>query len=155
MIILCAYAPTDIGRSALRRAIDEAERRGGEVLVVNASRANEDTVRTPFTLTEVHDLSVMFSESDVEWSVNTNGADLTAAEEILEAAEDHDVDLIVLGVTGRRHVEKRIVSTVTRDVLLYADCAVLTVRADMGDPVVRRLAQTDVEVGARPVAQPA
>lgn len=146
MLILCAYAPTTPGRSALRAAIAEAELRGADVLVVNASRRTDGAVRSPFTLTEVHDLAVIFAESNVPWSVNTTGVELSAAEEILEAAEDHQVDLIVVGVTGRRHVEKHIVSSVTRDVLLYAPCPVLTVRADVDDPVVAALARADAEV---------
>lgn len=146
MLILCAYAPSTPGRTALRAAIAEAELREGSVLVVNASRRTDGALRTPFTLTEVHDLALIFAESDVPWSVNTTGVELSAAEEILEAAEDHDADLIVLGAVGRRHVEKHIVSTVTRDVLLYAPCPVMTIRADADDPLVAQLARTDAEL---------
>lgn len=49
---------------------------------------------------------------------------------ILAYAEEHGVDLIVMGTHGRRGVDRYLLGSVTEKVVRTADCPVLTVRAD-------------------------
>jgi len=66
--------------------------------------------------------------------------DLTTAVEvgapysvILEYADDHDVDLIVMGTHGRTGVERYLLGSVAEKVVRLADQPVVTVRADGGE----------------------
>ena len=50
--------------------------------------------------------------------------------EIVAYANDHDVDLIVMGTHGRRGVDRFLLGSVTEKVIRSADQPVLTVRSD-------------------------
>lgn len=65
--------------------------------------------------------------------------DVAAAPAILDYADDHDIDLIVMGTHGRRGMRRMILGSVSEEVVRYASCPVLTVRgsddvADMAEP---------------------
>lgn len=51
------------------------------------------------------------------------------AEAIVSYAEEHDIDLIVLGTHGRRGLRRLLIGSVAEEVLRRASCPVLTVRA--------------------------
>ncbi len=54
--------------------------------------------------------------------------DVAAAPAILDYADDHDIDLIVMGTHGRRGMRRMILGSVSEEVVRYASCPVLTVR---------------------------
>ncbi|MDG5774877.1 universal stress protein [Haloarculaceae archaeon H-GB2-1] len=58
------------------------------------------------------------------------------ADQILEYATDHDVDVIVMGTHGRRGVRRFIAGSVTEYVVRLADVPVLTVPADQSQRAV-------------------
>lgn len=55
---------------------------------------------------------------------------IAAAPTIVEYAEDHDVDLVVMATHGRRGVRRMLLGSVAEEVLRTAGCPVLTVRPD-------------------------
>jgi nucleotide-binding universal stress UspA family protein len=64
------------------------------------------------------------------------------ADAILSYADDHAVDLIVMGTHGRRGVDRMLFGSVTEAVVRRASCPTLTVRADADGPpaqTVRRV----------------
>ena len=80
--------------------------------------------------------------------------DTAPAPALLEYAEEHDVDLVVMGTEGRRGVRRTLMGSVTEEVLRLASCPVFTVRADADtipdDAVVQRVvAPTDFSSPAR------
>lgn len=56
----------------------------------------------------------------------------TPADTILTYADDHDVDLVVMGTHGRRGVDRMLFGSVTEEVVRKSNCPALTVRADAG-----------------------
>jgi nucleotide-binding universal stress UspA family protein len=62
----------------------------------------------------------------------------SAAEGILSYAEEHGIDLIVMGTHGRQAIERMLIGSVAERVVREAPCPVLTVRAG-GDLNVRRI----------------
>lgn len=48
---------------------------------------------------------------------------------ILDYADEHEIDLIVMGTHGRRGIDRYLLGSVTEKVVRTADCPVLTVRA--------------------------
>jgi nucleotide-binding universal stress UspA family protein len=57
-----------------------------------------------------------------------------AGEVILEYAEEHDIDLIVMGTHGRRGPARMFLGSVTEEVMRHAKCPVLTLRAQDKTP---------------------
>lgn len=51
------------------------------------------------------------------------------AEDLLQAAEDEDADLLVIGIRRRSPVGKLVLGSNAQDILLRADCPVLAVKA--------------------------
>jgi len=52
---------------------------------------------------------------------------------ILEYADDHDIDLIVMGTHGRTGVDRYLLGSVTEKVIRMSDAPVMTVRAGVED----------------------
>ncbi|WP_392468235.1 universal stress protein [Arsenicicoccus cauae] len=133
MTICLAYAPTEPGRAALRHCVAEARAMGCDVIVVNAARDWHDT---PAELDEeaVREVERQLDGAGIDWRWRQGEHGLRGADEILTAIEEADVTMVVIGVTDRSHVQKRIVSDTTKQVLLDAACAVLAVRAEHEAP---------------------
>jgi nucleotide-binding universal stress UspA family protein len=82
-------------------------------------------------LTEhVAELMGVSTESSDGIDVVTAVATGTPHTEILEYADEHDVDLVVMGTHGRTGVERHLLGSVTEKVVRMADAPVVTVRAD-------------------------
>ena len=56
------------------------------------------------------------------------------AETILRVAEDEHVRLIVMGVESRGLIDRLLFGSTTREVIHFAGCPVLSIRADKNDP---------------------
>jgi nucleotide-binding universal stress UspA family protein len=54
------------------------------------------------------------------------------AETIVHYAEEHDVDVVVMGTNGRRGIERYVIGSVTERVVRTSPVPVLTVRRDEG-----------------------
>jgi nucleotide-binding universal stress UspA family protein len=65
------------------------------------------------------------TDNDVEATVTVTSG--TAHTEIVQYAEDHEIDLIVMGTRGRQGVERYLLGSVTERVVQTAQQAVLTV----------------------------
>jgi len=78
---------------------------------------------------------------------------------ILGYADEHDIDLVVMGTHGRTGVERFVLGSVTEKVLRLSDVPVLTVKArDCGDvtyPYTDILVPTDGSPGAEAAVGPA
>jgi len=74
--------------------------------------------------------------NDIETEATESGVETVPAvqrgaprDDILAYANDHDIDLIVMGTHGRTGVKRALVGSVTETVVRHADIPVLTVRA--------------------------
>lgn len=71
--------------------------------------------------------------------VHTVERDVTAAPAILRYAEEHDIDLIVMGTHGRQGAKRLALGSVAEDVVRHAPCPVFTVREQETAPAVNRI----------------
>jgi nucleotide-binding universal stress UspA family protein len=129
MSVVVGYVPTPEGAAALEHALGEAQGRGSRLVVVNSSRGDKlvderyalpeqlDEVRTRLEATQVPHLVVQ----------TMRGRD--AADEVLEAAEKHRADVIVIGLRRRSPVGKLIMGSTAQRILLEAPCPVVAVKA--------------------------
>jgi nucleotide-binding universal stress UspA family protein len=130
--IVVGYLRSPEGRAALRRAIEEARLRDGELLVVHSMRGGErdddDEVRRyqeEFEQLEERLRSEQITSSLVEY---TRGQD--PAGDLLQVVADEGAELLVIGVRRRSPVGKLVLGSNAQQILLRADCAVLAVKAD-------------------------
>lgn len=114
--------------------------------------------REPGPLTLFEDL--VLSEDDIEQQLHLVAAEAGAkatprgvriiqsqlhavseAAAILDYADEHDIDLVVMGTHGRRGVERLFSGSIAEDVVRHAPCPVLTIRAGDG-PMSTRAVRT-------------
>ena len=97
----------------------------------------------------------------IEAEASRDGAEAVTAveqgvphEEILEYADDHDIDMIIMGTQGRTGLDRLLVGSVTERVVRMADVPVVTVRltdeiqiddADDAERIARTTLTADVE----------
>ncbi|ELY52203.1 universal stress protein [Natronorubrum bangense] len=97
----------------------------------------------------------------IEAEASRGGAEAVTAveqgvphEEILEYADDHDIDMIIMGTQGRTGLDRLLVGSVTERVVRMADVPVVTVRltdeiqiddADDAERIARATLTADVE----------
>ncbi len=134
---------TPLSDKALDAAYSLASRFGARVVVVAVRRETEpanvaeqqrDEAEWEFELAAVRDTAVLrlkkgghpLPEDHVEADVRTGWT----VDCILEAANDHHADLLVMGTHGPKGLTDRVMGTTTERVLLRGRCALLVVRED-------------------------
>lgn len=129
MTIVVGYTPLPEGRAALDRAMWEATRSGENLVVVNSSRG-ESTVDARFAQGHhLDDVRHVLAAAGVEYELHQVVRGRDAADEILSAAHEPGVTLVVIGLRRRSPVGKLIMGSTAQRVLLEADCPVVSVKA--------------------------
>jgi nucleotide-binding universal stress UspA family protein len=119
-VIVVGYSSKPEGRAALRRAIEEAQVRHSELVIVHTSPESELAgLRTELAATGIpHRIT---GSADVQ----------DPAEELINAAESAGADFIVIGLRRRSAVGKLLLGSNAQRVLLDASCPVLAVKAEL------------------------
>jgi len=127
MTVVVGYIPDPYGEAALAAGIEEAERRGTDLVVVNATKGDALVDRRYVGEAGMAALEERLAGVGVSHQVRqAMGADV--AEEILRAAADTEAEVIVIGLRHRTPVGKLIMGSVAQQVLLDAPCWVLAVK---------------------------
>lgn len=128
MTILLGYKPNALGDAALERAIEEARRHEDRLVVLNVARGDsaieDDRVSDP----QAEKLARRLAESGIEHEVELLVEPGDVADEVIEAAERLDADLIVIGLRHRTAVGKLILGSDAQRILMHASCPVLAVK---------------------------
>lgn len=129
MSIVVGYIPTAEGEAAFGRAIEESSRREDRLVVINSSRG-EALVDNRFIQPEqAATLESRLQEAGISFELVQPLRGHDAAEEVLTAAEEHQANLIVIGLRKRTPVGKMIMGSTAQRILLQATCDVLAVKA--------------------------
>ena len=131
MTIVVAYSADDAGDAALAAGIERAREDGEDLVVVNATRG--DALVDP-RLSQGRDLQDVTSRLersgvtfDLRQPIGPGVADL-----VLDAAEEVDASLIVVGLRRRTPIGKLLMGSTSQQVLLDATCPVLAVKPQAG-----------------------
>ena len=131
--VLVGVTDAPEGRAALDRAIAEARLRQAGLVIVNHMRVGEPTERQVARF-RAADERLERLQADLEkegMEVRTRHAVgvSSPSHELLKAADEEQVDLIVIGIRRRSPVGKLVLGSTSQDVLLAANCPVLAVKA--------------------------
>ena len=127
MTVVVGYIPDQYGEAALTAGIEEAERRGTGLVVVNATKGDALVDRRYVGEAGLAGLEERLAGLDMSHEVRQAiGQDV--AQEILRVATDTDAAVVVIGLRHRTPVGKMIMGSVAQQVLLDAHCAVLAVK---------------------------
>lgn len=130
MSVVVGFVPTPEGAAALEQAIRSADELGTGLVVVNVTRGHglrheahaDDTAY-------LEQLGRDLEASGLPHIVLHPVGDFDPSDEILQAAERHGANLIVLGLRRRTPVGKLFLGSTSQRVLLEAECPVLAVKA--------------------------
>ena len=126
MTIVVGYLATAEGAAALGAAMSEATRRDSRLIVVVSQRRGEETAVLEANLETVRqrldDASIGYEIRQVE-----RGRDV--ADDLIDAAEANDAELIVIGLRRRSPVGKLILGSNAQRILLDAPTPVLAVKS--------------------------
>ena len=131
MRIVAGFLTSPEGRAALDRAVEETKLRDAELLVVHSMRGGErDELENVLTYREAfEELERRLNNEGVSYRLVEYARGNAPSEDLLQAANDEDADLLVIGIRRRSAVGKLILGSNAQDILLHADCAVLAVKA--------------------------
>jgi nucleotide-binding universal stress UspA family protein len=127
MTVVVGYIPDQYGEAALTAGIEEAERRGTDLVVVNATKGDALVDRRFVGETGLAELEERLTGVGVATEVRqAMGTDV--AQEMLRVVAETEADVIVIGLRHRTPVGKLIMGSVAQQVLLEAPCWVLAVK---------------------------
>ena len=128
MKILVGYVPTPEGEAALEAAGAEAVLRGASILLLNTSRGDAYVDARYANTEELAAAEAKLRELGVEVTIQQAVGTGDVAGELLKAAAEQEVGLIVLGLRRRSPVGKLILGSTAQRVLLEAPVPVLAVK---------------------------
>jgi len=129
MTIVVGYIPTPEGEAALAHALGEAQKRRTRLVVVNSSRGDA-LVDPRYALDDQVDrLRSALEEAGVDHDVVQSVRGRDAADEVIDAVEQHRAELVVIGLRRRTAVGKLIMGSTAQRILLDSPCPVLAVKA--------------------------
>lgn len=129
MTIVVGYVPKPEARAALQAALEEADRRGESLHVLNTSRGDayvDPSYASPEDLAEVRRL---LEESGLPFELEQQVTGRDGADEIVSAAARLHASLVVIGLRRRSPTGKLIFGSDAQRILLDAECPVLAVKA--------------------------
>jgi nucleotide-binding universal stress UspA family protein len=126
--IVVGYIPSPEGIAAFERAKDEAQLRSSRLIVVNTGQAGNYASPSFATPEDIDAIDAELRAAGIGHEVLQPTGGLAAADEILRIAEEHEAELIVIGIRRRSPVGKLLLGSTAQEVLLSAPCAVLAVK---------------------------
>lgn len=128
MNIVVGYIPTPEGLAAVEYAIAQAKATGAKLTVVNTGN-NGNYADPSFAQAQDMDaLDAQLGAASIQHEVRQPTTGESAAEVIIGTATELAADLIVIGIRRRSPVGKILTGSTAQEVLLEADCPVVSVK---------------------------
>lgn len=127
MSVVVAYVPSATGFRALTESEREAQVRKTSLVVVNVVDSAGFNLPTAADEKDLDAVAAHAAELGIEHKIEQPTSDERPADVIVEIAHREAAELIVLGLHRRSRVQKALLGSTVRDVMLSAECPVLTV----------------------------
>lgn len=128
MTVVVGYVPNELGEAAVDAAIEEAQRRGTDLVAVNTTRADRLVDPRYAQDAQAEALESRLAASGVPYAVRRFTSTELAADDVLTTAAEVGAELIVIGLRHRSPVGKLLMGSTAQSILLDADCSVLAVK---------------------------
>lgn len=128
MNIVVGYLPSREGSAALDHAIAQAKRLNGRLVVVNTGKNGDNSDAAFASAQDLDAIANELTAAGIEHEVRQITSGDSAAQALIETAEDVSADLIVIGMRRRSPVGKIITGSTAQAVLMDASCPVLSVK---------------------------
>ena len=131
MKFLVCYDETNAAKKALQAAREHAKIWKAELEVVNAVTRVEPLKHSKVKKMEEQmeaEVKEILAADDPPHEAQVLLTDLTPGEQLVQFAEDQEVDLIFIGIVKKSKVEKLFFGSNAQYVILHAPCPVVTVK---------------------------
>lgn len=126
--ILLAYVPSATSEAAFAFAVEEAERRDASLLVLASERAPDP--RKARGVSDHRPLRERLEETGLEFELRTVPKRDDPADDILDAVEHDDVDLVILGIRKRTPIGKILLGSTSQRVAIESPVPVVMVKPE-------------------------
>lgn len=130
MRIVAGFLRSPEGRAALDRAVEETRQRDGELFVVHSMRGGtrDELDQVLEYREEFERLTERLESEGIAYRLVEYARGQSPAQDLIDAAQEHSADLIVIGVRRRSPVGKLVLGSNAQEVILQATCDVLAVK---------------------------
>lgn len=131
MAIVVGFIDNPEGRQALDLAIEEAERRQTRLIVVHSMRGGSRTKEDEYInyRQALGELDQELTERGIEHEIHEYVRDQTPAQDLVEAVDEFDAELLVIGYKKRTATGKALLGSHAQEVLMNATVPVLAMMA--------------------------
>lgn len=131
MKIIVGFIKTPEGKAALDRAIEEAESRQAELIVVHSMEGGdtEDAAQVLAYRKEFEGVEQRLTDLGIPHQIHEYVRGQSPSEDLVQCATEEDADLIIIGLRNRSAVGKLLLGSNAQEILLDAKCPVLAVKA--------------------------
>lgn len=131
MSVVVGFIDNPEGRQALDLAIEEAERRQTRLIVVHSMRGGSRTKEDEYInyRQALEDLDNELTERGLEHEIHEYVRDQTPAQDLIEAVDEYDAEVLVIGYKRRTATGKALLGSHAQEVLMNAKVPVLAVMA--------------------------
>jgi nucleotide-binding universal stress UspA family protein len=130
MNILVGYDGSKVAADALKLAREQAKAFDAKVFVVTSMVGGPEVLREDFEKAEkeLEFAKTGFRKEEIPCEARLSVRGLQAGEDLVQFAEENDIDLIIVGIRRRSRVQKLVFGSNAQYVILEAPCPVLTVK---------------------------
>ena len=129
--IVTGFIDNPEGKRALDLAIKEASRREARLIVVHSMRGGSKTKDDEYFQYQeaMEKVAAELAERGIDHEIHEYVRDQSPAEDLVEAVEDFDAELLVIGYKKRTATGKALLGSHAQSVLMNATVPVLAVMA--------------------------
>ncbi|APX32840.1 universal stress protein [Brachybacterium sp. P6-10-X1] len=127
MAVVVGFIPTEVGFKALAAAREQAERRGGPLIVVNVVRegVQEDPRHADDQQLEI--ARDQLRQSSVRVAMRQEHTEEDIADVLLDVVEEEKAELLVLGIRHQNDLARHLLGLTVQKLLLSSPSEVLVV----------------------------
>ncbi|GBE24278.1 universal stress protein [bacterium BMS3Bbin02] len=131
MKIVVGFIDSPEGDAAIDKAVEEAKLRNGSLVVVHSKiGGRHDKAEDYVAMANALDgLAARLAEAGIEHDIHEYVRGDKPAEDLIQAVEDYDAELIVIGIRERSATGKMLLGSNALDILHYSPVPVLCVKA--------------------------
>ncbi len=132
MTYVVGFIDTPEGWAAARHAAAVAKKNDAKLVVVNSMRGGRHDDQEDYLdmRDAVENLTTILTESGADFEITEYVRGNTPAQDLIQAADQHDAELIIIGIRRRSATGKALLGSNALDILHDANVPVLCVKAD-------------------------